>query len=147
MNTWTGDDLPVARPLPTHRTKQTQNKRRQTFMPRVRFEPTIPMFERKKAVHALECAATVIGNIIFHWIIYIWCSRLRDNQQTYEKIYTNSICTENREVYFRYLCKTIDNNIPIVLSANKDQSKDIGMLQISEYSTYMYKYATLLHKV
>jgi hypothetical protein len=29
---WTGDQ-PVARPLPTHRTTQTQNKRRQTSMP------------------------------------------------------------------------------------------------------------------
>jgi hypothetical protein len=31
---WTGDQ-PVARPLPTHRTTQTQNKRTQTSMPRV----------------------------------------------------------------------------------------------------------------
>jgi hypothetical protein len=30
-------------------------------MPRVRFEPTIPVFEEAKNVHALECAATVIG--------------------------------------------------------------------------------------
>jgi hypothetical protein len=29
---WTGDQ-PVARPLPTHRTTQTQNKRTQTSMP------------------------------------------------------------------------------------------------------------------
>jgi hypothetical protein len=43
---WTGDQ-PVARLLPTHRTTQTQNKRIQTSMPRVRFEPTIPVFERE----------------------------------------------------------------------------------------------------
>jgi hypothetical protein len=30
-------------------------------MPRVRFEPTIPVFERAKTVHALDPAATVIG--------------------------------------------------------------------------------------
>jgi hypothetical protein len=30
-------------------------------MPRVRFEPTIPVFEREKTVHALDLAATVIG--------------------------------------------------------------------------------------
>jgi hypothetical protein len=30
-------------------------------MPRVGFEPTIPVFERAKAVHALDRAATVIG--------------------------------------------------------------------------------------
>jgi hypothetical protein len=30
-------------------------------MPYVRFEPTIPVFERAKAVHVLDRAATVIG--------------------------------------------------------------------------------------
>jgi hypothetical protein len=30
-------------------------------MPRVGFEPTIPVFERPKTVHALDGAATVIG--------------------------------------------------------------------------------------
>jgi hypothetical protein len=30
-------------------------------MPQVGFEPTIPEFEREKAVHALDRAATVIG--------------------------------------------------------------------------------------
>jgi hypothetical protein len=30
-------------------------------MPRVRFEPTIPAFERAKTDHALDRAATVIG--------------------------------------------------------------------------------------
>jgi hypothetical protein len=57
---WTGDQ-PVASPLPTHRTTQTQNKRTQTSMPRVGFVPTIPMFERAKTVHASGRAATVIG--------------------------------------------------------------------------------------
>jgi hypothetical protein len=38
-----------------------QNKCTQTYMPRVRFEPTIPVFERAKAVHTLYRAATVIG--------------------------------------------------------------------------------------
>jgi hypothetical protein len=58
---WTGDQ-PVARPLPTDRTTQTQNKRIQTSMPRVGFETTIPVFERPKTVHALDCAATVVGH-------------------------------------------------------------------------------------
>jgi hypothetical protein len=53
-------DQPVARPLPTHRTTQTQNKRTQTSMPQVGFEPTIPVFEPTKTVHALARAATVI---------------------------------------------------------------------------------------
>jgi hypothetical protein len=57
---WTVDQ-PVARPLPTHRTAQTQNKCRQTIMPRVGFEPTTPVFERAKVLHASDRAATVIG--------------------------------------------------------------------------------------
>jgi hypothetical protein len=54
-------DQPVARPLPTHRTTQTQNKRRQTSMPWVGLEPTIPVFERAKTVHDLDRTATVTG--------------------------------------------------------------------------------------
>jgi hypothetical protein len=61
---WTGDQ-PVARSLPTHRTTQTQNKRTQTSMPRVRFEPTTQVLERAKTVHALDRSATVIGTIWF----------------------------------------------------------------------------------
>jgi hypothetical protein len=48
---WTRDQ-PVARPLPTHRTAQKQNKRRQTSMPQVGFEPTPAVFDRMKTVHA-----------------------------------------------------------------------------------------------
>jgi hypothetical protein len=54
-------DEPVARPLPTERTTQTQNKRTQTSMPRVAFEPTITVFQRAKTVHVSDRAATVIG--------------------------------------------------------------------------------------
>jgi hypothetical protein len=50
---WTGDQ-PVARPLPTHRKTQTQNHRTQRSIPRVGFEPTIPVFEWAKTVHALD---------------------------------------------------------------------------------------------
>jgi hypothetical protein len=55
-------DEPISRPLPTHRAAQTQNKRTQTFMPSVGFEPTIPAFERAKAVHALDRAGSVISH-------------------------------------------------------------------------------------
>jgi hypothetical protein len=50
-----------------HRTTQTQNKRTQTSMPWVGFEPTILVFERAKTVHSLDSAATVTGvfNIFF----------------------------------------------------------------------------------
>jgi hypothetical protein len=57
---WTGD-LPVAGPLSTRRTTQKQNKRTQTSMLQVGFEPTTPLFKRAKTVHALDRAATVIG--------------------------------------------------------------------------------------
>jgi hypothetical protein len=54
-------DQPVAKPLPTHKTAQTQNNRTNTFIPRVEFKPTIPVFEPAKTVHVLDQAATVIG--------------------------------------------------------------------------------------
>jgi hypothetical protein len=57
---WTGDQH-FARPVPAHRTTQTQNKRTQTSMSRVGFESTIPVFERAKTVHSLDRAANVIG--------------------------------------------------------------------------------------
>jgi hypothetical protein len=56
---WMGDQ-PTSKPLPARRTTQTQNKRTQTPMLQVEFEPTIPVFERGETVHALDFAATVI---------------------------------------------------------------------------------------
>jgi hypothetical protein len=58
---WTGDQS-VGRPLPAHRTAETQNKRTQTSMLQVGFAPTTPVFQRAKTVHALNSAATVIGS-------------------------------------------------------------------------------------
>jgi hypothetical protein len=66
---WTGDQL-VARPLPTHRTTQKQNKCTQTSMPRVEFEPTTPAFERLKTIHTSGCEATAISfskNTVHHY--------------------------------------------------------------------------------
>jgi hypothetical protein len=57
-------DQPVSRPLPTHRTTQTQSKRTQTSMPRLEFEPMIPVFERMITVDALDRAASVIGMLL-----------------------------------------------------------------------------------
>jgi hypothetical protein len=61
---WTSNQ-PVARPLPTHRTTQTQNKRThtQTSMPRVGFEPTIPASERAKTVQRKKYTI-----YIFHYV-------------------------------------------------------------------------------
>jgi hypothetical protein len=61
-------DQPIARPLPTHRTTQTNNKRTQTSMPCEEMEPTIPAFERVKEVHALDRVATVIGENLPHTV-------------------------------------------------------------------------------
>jgi hypothetical protein len=57
---WTGDQL-IARPLPSHRTTQTQNKGKQTSMPWVGFEPTTTVSERAKTAHTIDPAITVIG--------------------------------------------------------------------------------------
>jgi hypothetical protein len=57
---WTGHQ-PVAWPLPTHRTTQTQNKRTQSSVPPVEFEPTISVLEREKTVYACDHATSVIG--------------------------------------------------------------------------------------
>jgi hypothetical protein len=64
-------DQPVARPLPTHRTTQTQNKCTQTTMPRVGLEPTMPMFEQAKSVHDFDRTATVKGWNNFTFILFL----------------------------------------------------------------------------
>jgi hypothetical protein len=43
-------DQPIVKTLPTYRTTQTQNKRKKTSMPRMRFEPTTPLLEQVKTV-------------------------------------------------------------------------------------------------
>jgi hypothetical protein len=45
-----------------HAEQHKESKRTQTSMPRVGCEPTTPVFERAKTVHALERAAAVIGS-------------------------------------------------------------------------------------
>jgi hypothetical protein len=58
---WTRDQL-IARPLPKHRTAQTQNKHiytHQTSMAWVGFEPTIRVSQQAKTVHVLDHSATV----------------------------------------------------------------------------------------
>jgi hypothetical protein len=67
---WTGDQ-PVARPLPTYRMNAHRHP--------VGLEPTIPVFERAKTVHALDREATVIGSSkpsgsIKYWEFFQWLS-------------------------------------------------------------------------
>jgi hypothetical protein len=57
-------DQAVARPLPAHRTVQTQNKCMQASIPQMNSNPLISMFEQVKTVHALDRAATVIDAIL-----------------------------------------------------------------------------------
>jgi hypothetical protein len=49
---------PVARPLLTQ--EYTQKTRGQTSIPRVGFQPTIPVLQQAKSFHAFGCVATVI---------------------------------------------------------------------------------------
>jgi hypothetical protein len=66
---WT-EDQSAARPLPPHRTTQTQNKSTQTSMSWVGFEPTITASERAKTVHALDRTATVIGRVNEYLLVF-----------------------------------------------------------------------------
>jgi hypothetical protein len=61
---WTGDQ-PVARTLHAHRTAYKHRISTQTSMPWAEIEPTIPAFERAKTVHTLDCAAAVIGTLVW----------------------------------------------------------------------------------
>jgi hypothetical protein len=81
---WRGDQ-PVARPLPAQRGAQTQNKRAHTSMPKMGFEPTIPVFELQKTVHALDGAAAVIGNRTITDIISVgtFSNSLRKNMSSH----------------------------------------------------------------
>jgi hypothetical protein len=70
MTPWMRDQ-PFAKPPPIYRTTQTENKSTQTFMARVGFETTIPVFERAKTFHALDHASTVIGfHTVSKWKIF-----------------------------------------------------------------------------
>jgi hypothetical protein len=60
---WMGNHS-IARPQSAHRTTQIQNKRTQTSMPQVGFEPTIAVFERAETVYALNRANAVIGVLL-----------------------------------------------------------------------------------
>jgi hypothetical protein len=57
-------DRPFARHLPAHRTAQTQNRRTQTSMPQVGFEPTIPVFKRAKTVPSVHSSLKKLAKLI-----------------------------------------------------------------------------------
>jgi hypothetical protein len=66
----------------------TQNKRTQTSMPGVGFEPTIPVFEREKTVHVLDQTATVIAMTTLYEInlFEYYCKRCRGFLQPLKKV-------------------------------------------------------------
>jgi hypothetical protein len=53
-------------------------------MPRVRLEPTIPVFERAKTFRALDRAATVIDTVIF-WGDQIWRDEIDGAKSTHKR--------------------------------------------------------------
>jgi hypothetical protein len=54
------DGVSASRKAATYRRDNRNRINAQTSMPRVGFQPTIPVFKRTKTVHALETAVTVI---------------------------------------------------------------------------------------
>jgi hypothetical protein len=72
-------DQPIARPLCKHRTTQTQNKRIQTSMARVGFEPMIPAFERghcdrRKCLHHILNISQSLDNVQHNYDVMSHCS-------------------------------------------------------------------------
>jgi hypothetical protein len=124
---WTSDQ-PVARPLPTHRTTQTQNKRTQTSMLWVEFEPRIPAFERVKTIHALGRAATVIGSSLA--LLYVNCplrnnSFFRMGRKHVCLLFKNNFC-QVTEMFLKFVfasCATRVYAIVFVSKTNMQTSK------------------------
>jgi hypothetical protein len=90
---WTGNQS-IARPLPTHRTTQTKNKRTQLSMPWVGFEPTILELERTKIIHVLDRAATVIGTS-YHHGLYKLLYQILNNASSIYKWEGRTFCRNN----------------------------------------------------
>jgi hypothetical protein len=62
---WTSDQ-PVARPLPTDRTTQTQHKHIPNMRVLLGFESMISASERAKTLRALDRTATVTGSLLLY---------------------------------------------------------------------------------
>jgi hypothetical protein len=76
---WTGGGISPSLGHYLHRTTQTQSKGTQTFMPRLGFEPTIPVFKRVKTFYASDRVATLIvlrSNRIRKFTEYVLCNDL-----------------------------------------------------------------------
>jgi hypothetical protein len=77
----------------TYAGQHKQNKRTQTLMAWVGFEPTISVFEPGKTVHTLHRAATVIGIFILlvekYWLDAVKEETIWENDI---KLYPKEIC-------------------------------------------------------
>jgi hypothetical protein len=83
-----GQGISPSQGLYLYTEQHKQNKRTQTSMSHVRFEPTIPAFERAKTVHVLDREATVIGECWYRYQYFqssgsIWLNLL-DKRRTYK---------------------------------------------------------------
>jgi hypothetical protein len=83
-----------------HKTTQTQNKRTQTSICWVGFEPRIPVFERAKMVHALDRMATMIGIFRHAEFKFVWIK----NRETHPWSWKVCLNDERRTSAFCFLC-------------------------------------------
>jgi hypothetical protein len=114
---------PVARSLPTHRTTQTQNKRTQTSMPQVGFEPTIPVFERAKTVHVLDRADLYLYySICLHGVVLNYLIKYR---------ITLPFCSlRHLRYFFMYSRSSSSKNCPgRCLSAGNVVCRNVGIFE------------------
>jgi hypothetical protein len=73
-------------------------------MPRVGFEPKIPAFERAKTVHALDCAATVIGlwNVANRNMLYLIMLQKTCHLSSRLLLFTHRVI-RHRQRYLRFV--------------------------------------------
>jgi hypothetical protein len=116
-------DQPFRKAATWHRTTQTQNERRQTSMPQVEFEPTIPVFERAKTFPALQLdrGVSVIGNlkisIIISWPNDEFSVYLRMPDQSTR---SNGMMTEDRRG-----CGIFQNTMPALAKGWSKYTKNL----------------------
>jgi hypothetical protein len=113
---WPGDE-PVVRPLSAHRTAQAQNKRTQTSMSWVWFEPKISVFEPQTAQLLWSACRYICRNkddvSVSIWYsrrnywLYIWFSSLWESGRRIEVLNRIKIC-RCRLVFFSSLLLNYD---------------------------------------
>jgi hypothetical protein len=97
---------------------QTQNKHRQTSIPRMGFEPTIPAFDRTKTVHALDGAVTAIGvrnrtHVHIHFLLRMTDTMTSQNidLSSWDTCMWDKTVMLNSSLVFQHLCFFVINAI------------------------------------